>query len=506
VGGACAVGACDTGYNDCDHSVWSGCESDLNTDTKNCNTCGNVCPTIDHGFPGCTAATCGVAGCDPGFDDCDKAAGNGCEVNLANDGMNCGACGYACPPVANGTPVCTGYQCGIGTCQAPFADCFSGAVDGCETNLLTAVDYCGDCNTKCPAVANGSRACNNGTCGIGTCATGYRDCNNSATDGCEIDITSDANNCGSCGNVCPTPLNGVAGCVNSQCVLAGCNPGYSDCSSAIAGCEAATASDALNCGGCGIKCGSGTCSGSACQCNKNVLLLVDDSPAASLTPLITALTTAGYTVNSTTKSYAYAGTPALTGAAFGAVVLLAGTNGAAAATDMPAAGQSAILNFVTTQGNGVVMTEWAALHVLNGQWQTLKPLVLLNRSTAFTGVVTYNVDAAFAGHPLWSGLPGAVCSVAADCALAGATCVTGHCNGAFSFNSSTNVGITTIAAGVTRVAGSPQALDGVALMNLPVGRGVHVSHAGSYNTSNGWSSAAMQRLMVNAVGWAARCK
>jgi hypothetical protein len=244
---------------------------------------------------------------------------------------------------------------------------------------------------------------------------------------------------------------------------------------------------------------------SACQCNKSVLV-IPDGYAAGADALVTALNAAGYTASKATKTVdLYDGaSPALT--TFGAVVILAGTSGAAATTDMPAAGQTAILNFVLTQGNGAVLTEWAALHVQNNQWQTLKPLVLLNRTNAFTGPVTYNVDAAFAGHPLWAGLPGAVCSTNADCPLAGATCSTGHCSGAFTFNSSTNVGITNIATGVTRVAGSPQAIDGVALLNLPVGRAVHVSHAGSYNTNFGWSNAAVLKLMANAVGWAARCK
>src|SRR4051812_43301188 len=41
---------------------------------------------------------------------------------------------------------------------------------------------CRECNanTDCEPVRNGTPACGGGTCGIGACDPGYRDCNNSA--------------------------------------------------------------------------------------------------------------------------------------------------------------------------------------------------------------------------------------------------------------------------------------------------------------------------------------
>jgi hypothetical protein len=221
---------------------------------------------------------------------------------------------------------------------------------------------------------------------------------------------------------------------------------------------------------------------SACTCSKKVLLIADDS-ATGTAALGTALTAAGYTVVQTAvPSYQYDGTnPALAGGGYGSVIVLAGgPQSTAYQTDMPAGGQTAILNFVNA-GNGVVFTEWAAYQVANGHWLTLAPLVLLTRTNAYAGQTTYTIDPAFAAHPVWAGLPAT-----------------------FTFASTSNVGITKIASGVTRIAGSAQAIDAVAIRDAPVGRVVHVAHAGNY-APNGWSNPTIQKLIGNAAGWVARC-
>jgi hypothetical protein len=481
-GGACGVGTCDLGYADCDLSVWSGCEAVLDTDVNNCSMCGKTCALVPHGYPKCEGGACAIGGCDAGYADCNGDPVDGCEVNLANDAANCGACTNACASVANGKPICSGFACGLGTCNAGFADCFGGAVDGCETDLTSDVDHCNTCGTVCPQIAHGSRSCMASACGIASCAMGYDDCNKLVADGCERDLNTDVNNCGMCGNICPTPAGGTAGCAAGMCTLAGCNAGFSNCDGNPAnGCEFDTTVDANNCGGCGITCGSGMCAASKCVCTKTVLLIADDSPTGSAT-LAAAITAAGYVVTQTAvPSYQYTGSnPSPNG--FGAIVILAGGPlGSSFQTDMPAAGQTAIVNFVNA-GNGLVLTEWAAYQVANNRWQTLAPLVLLNRTAAYSGQVTYGVDPAFASHPVWAGLPAS-----------------------FTIASTSNVGITKVASGVTRIASSAQAIDAVAIRDVPKGRVVEVAHAGNY-APNGWTNANMQLLMSNSVGWAARCK
>ena len=479
-GAACTVGTCDAGWGDCNKSAFDGCEANLAADPNNCSACGDVCPTPLNGVASCTASMCGIASCAAGYADCSGPTG-ACTVQLATDVSNCGMCGNACPAITNGVAACLDYQCAIGHCTGVFAHC-SGTTLACETDTSAAVDNCGACGNFCPLIANGTRACVNSGCAIGMCNVGFGDCNMNPADGCETDLTAAVQDCAACGTVCPAPPNGTASCVASACGLASCLPGFSNCDgNAANGCERNTQTDPMNCGGCGIVCGSGTCTNSVCGCNNTVLVIADDSASGTAT-LVTALGAANLTVTQTAvPSYQYNGTnPSPTG--FGAIVLLAGGPASTSyTTDMPLAGQTAIVSFVKA-GNGLVLTEWAALQVANGRWQTLAPYVLLTRTSAYSGQVTYQVDPAYANHPVWAGLPAS-----------------------FTFASTSNVGVTKTAAGVSRLAGSPDAIDAVAILDAPAGRAVHVAHAGNIDPF-GWSNPSMQTLIANAVGWVSRCK
>ena len=483
--GACTVASCDSGFADCNKSLFDGCESELSKDGDNCSMCGQKCVTPSNGDPACVAGKCTIAACAQGFGDCDKNPANGCETDVSKDPKNCGVCGSACPTPAHGTASCSNFQCGIAKCDMGFADCFGGVADGCETNLYT-VDHCGSCGNKCAQVPHATVACFIPECRIDICDPNYRDCDQVMANGCEVSILDDPKHCSACNKPCAAIANGTPGCTAGKCDVKSCNPGFADCDGNPAnGCEFNTQADGQNCGGCGVVCGTNQCSGGKCVCSKNVLVLADDSQSGSQA-LADALTAGGFTVTlSAVPSWKYDGTnPALTG--FGAVVLLSGGPNVGAqnstVSDMPAAGQQAIVDFVG-KSNGLILTEWAAQHVAQGRWTTLAPLVLLERTESFAGQVTYTVDGAFSSHPLWAGLPAS-----------------------FTFSSTSNKGLTKVANGNVRVAGSPQALDAVAIRNLPsVGRVVQLAHAGNYQP-NGWSNTDLQKLMVNAVGWSARCE
>ncbi len=55
--------------------------------------------------------------------------------------------------------------------------------------------------TKC-AIANAAAICKAGVCALVACNASYADCNAALKDGCEIDLSTDGNNCGACGKVC----------------------------------------------------------------------------------------------------------------------------------------------------------------------------------------------------------------------------------------------------------------------------------------------------------------
>ncbi|MCB9551917.1 MAG: thrombospondin type 3 repeat-containing protein [Myxococcales bacterium] len=69
--------------------------------------------------------------------------------------IHCGACNNTCQ-VASGEPSCfsTGpgasdFECRIGGCTAPFSDCNTSYVDGCEINTATDLAHCGACGRNC---------------------------------------------------------------------------------------------------------------------------------------------------------------------------------------------------------------------------------------------------------------------------------------------------------------------------------------------------------------------
>jgi len=210
VANACAL-SCAAGTADCDGASSNGCEARTDS-TAHCGRCGNACSGAPHADPTCTATGCGTR-CQQGYADCDGVASNGCEVELAADASNCGACGRACT-VINGQGQCSAGVCGRARCNATFDDCDGVAANGCEARIDSSA-HCGRCGNACTA----SMLCTAGACAP-SCTGGTTLCGESC-----VDTRTSATDCGRCGNACPTAPNASPSCVSSACDIV-CNPGF----------------------------------------------------------------------------------------------------------------------------------------------------------------------------------------------------------------------------------------------------------------------------------------
>ncbi|MDB4967493.1 MAG: hypothetical protein JWN44_3182 [Myxococcales bacterium] len=104
-------------------------------------------------------------------------------------------------------------------------------INGCH-----AAGTCDPATGQCsvPALADGSScsvtsgtgSCQAGNCTVIACDSGRADCNSDVNDGCEVDLSSDAANCNSCGNACGSGNS----CASGQCVPSWCTsvPGSVD--------------------------------------------------------------------------------------------------------------------------------------------------------------------------------------------------------------------------------------------------------------------------------------
>ncbi len=154
-------------------------------------------------------------GCPADQKPCDTSPGQSSCVSKTDWQYGCAS--QSCVPctlphVASHTCLPNG-QCGVSTCLMGWRDCNNSAADGCEVNLTSDVNHCNDCNTDCttklPAANAISVRCASGICKIDRCDTGYLDCDSGIGNGCETPMGP--NNCGKCG-----PCTGVLSVCNNS--------------------------------------------------------------------------------------------------------------------------------------------------------------------------------------------------------------------------------------------------------------------------------------------------
>ncbi|MFC1654507.1 MopE-related protein [Myxococcota bacterium] len=255
--GSCVMGACDTGWENCDGDPVNGCEADL-TSTATCGACDNACQ-FDHATATCDAGSCVMGGCDANWGDCDGDPLTGCETDLSNDDLNCGACALAC----TAPEFCSQGVCGV-TCPGGLVRCGGVCVD---TN--TDLNHCGACDNAC-TVANGTPACVAGNCTVGSCDAGFGDCDSAYANGCETALGTDLN-CSRCGETC-TFTHASGSCVAGSCVMGNCDTGWGDCDlNPATGCEADLTSE-QTCGNCNTSCQANE----SCQNGQCIFYCADD--------------------------------------------------------------------------------------------------------------------------------------------------------------------------------------------------------------------------------------
>jgi hypothetical protein len=270
--GECEIGPCLTGFSNCNAEPGDGCEVELATDTRNCGGCGKAC-VVPNATPSCEASVCGGA-CNSGFADCN--AEPGCETNVAADPKSCGGClgqaGVDCTLQA-GNWVCEAGQCKVSQCPTGKGDCDKLAANGCEVDLTTDANHCNFCGNICN-LKNAIAECKASACAIKSCEAGYADCDGLAGNGCETELAASAAHCGKCARPCLADASvSTARCVAGVCDST-CAAGRGNCSkpaqpAADDGCETDLLGDPANCGGCGQVCSSANvatpgCTGGRC--------------------------------------------------------------------------------------------------------------------------------------------------------------------------------------------------------------------------------------------------
>jgi hypothetical protein len=183
-------------------------------------------------------------------------------VSLTDPLYGCG--NPACTPCPSGhsTMGCQGRTCVVTACDKGYADCNATATDGCETDLSKAAS-CGACNAKCGVAAplcspNGPTfQCTNGCTPAAPLACGA-EC---------VDPNTSTNHCGNCTTACPVVANGTSACAAGACSFT-CKVGFHACTDK---CVAQT--DPASCGPACTPCpvpagGVATCVNDACgiQC------------------------------------------------------------------------------------------------------------------------------------------------------------------------------------------------------------------------------------------------
>jgi len=223
---------CDSIDNDCD-----GVVDDSPTDTG--GSCGSSVGSCQAGTWTCNAGTRECTGQVLGSDETCNGIDNNC------DGVIDGTITAAIPVPCVDDNGCTAPELcmarggtGDKVCAAVPAD----VGDPCDVPPAAPAGATSPCQAGAWACIGGARICAGSVKATTTVDTCGEDSNCDGTLDSQPQLDSDVRNCGSCGNDCNAAApggNAIFACVNSQCVVQDCLPGFIDCDGDPNTCERA---------------------------------------------------------------------------------------------------------------------------------------------------------------------------------------------------------------------------------------------------------------------------
>jgi hypothetical protein len=167
----------------------------------------------------------GYLTCEPGKKVCDEQC-----VPFDDPGYGCAPAGCSPCALTGATALCQNLGCVFDACLPGHEDCDANPANGCEVDLATDLANCGACGAVCGST-HATAACISGVCEL-QCAAGHGNCNGQTADGCET-VLGSVSNCGACGVTCLQGFvcqNGTCRCnADADCTSGFANPLYGIC-------------------------------------------------------------------------------------------------------------------------------------------------------------------------------------------------------------------------------------------------------------------------------------